>query len=191
MIASLEGTVAAVGNNFVIVKVGGVGLRVYVPDNVLHRLSGPGAHVRLFTHLHVRENELALYGCTTQEELELFHLLIGVSGVGPKMALTMLSFLSPERLQVAVRAEQADVLSQVPGVGPKTARRIIFQLKDRLALEALEAVPPLTDQDAEVMAALTALGYSVVEAQMAVQSLPRDPDMSIEERIRLALAYFG
>jgi Holliday junction DNA helicase RuvA len=191
MIASLEGTLAAVGTNYLIVRVGGVGVRVYVPNNVLQRLGGPGTLVRLFTHLHVRENDLALYGCATQEELELFHLLTGVSGVGPKMALTMLSTLTPERLQAAVAAEQADVLAQVPGVGPKTARRLIFQLRDKLTLEALEPVHPLTDQDAEVIAALTSLGYSIVEAQTAVQSLPRDPDMSIEERIRLALAFFG
>lgn len=191
MIASLEGTVAAVGSNHVVVTVGGVGFRVYVPDNVLHHVGGPGAQIRLFTHLYVRENELALYGCTTHEELEVFHLLLGVSGIGPKMALTTLSSLSPERLRVAIAKEQVDVLAQVPGVGPKTARRVIFQLKDKLALGPLEAAPPLTDQDAEVIAALTALGYSVVEAQTALQSLPRDSELSIEERIRMALAYFG
>jgi len=191
MIASLEGVVTAVGTNYLVVVVGGVGLRVHVPDNVLQHLGGPGAHVRLFTHLHVRENELTLYGCATREELELFQLLVGVSGIGPKMALTMLSFLSPERLRNAIAAEQVEVLSHVPGVGPKTARRVIFQLKDKLALDMLEAPLPLTDQDTEVIAALTALGYSVVEAQTALQSLPRDPDISIEERIRLALAYFS
>lgn len=191
MIASLEGVVTAVGINYLVVVVGGVGLRVHVPDNVLQHLGGPGAHVRLFTHLHVRENELTLYGCATREELELFQLLVGVSGIGPKMALTMLSFLSPERLRNAIAAEQVEVLSHVPGVGPKTARRVIFQLKDKLALDMLEAPLPLTDQDTEVIAALTALGYSVVEAQTALQSLPRDSDISIEERIRLALAYFG
>jgi len=191
MIASLEGVVTAVGTNYLVVVVGGVGLRVHVPDNVLQHLGGPGAHVRLFTHLHVRENELTLYGCATREELELFQLLVGVSGIGPKMALTMLSFLSPERLRNAIAAEQVEVLSHVPGVGPKTARRVIFQLKDKLAQDMLEAPLPLTDQDTEVIAALTALGYSVVEAQTALQSLPRDPDISIEERIRLALAYFS
>jgi Holliday junction DNA helicase RuvA len=191
MMASLEGTVTAVGTNDLVVKVGGVGLRVHVPAGVLHNLSGPGAHIRLFTHLHVRENELALYGCATQDELELFHLFLGVSGIGPRMALTILSTLSPESLRAAIAGEQADVLAQVPGVGLKTARRVIFQLKDKLALEGLERMPPLTDQDAEVIAALTSLGYSVVEAQTALQSLPRDPDLGLEERIRLALAYFG
>lgn len=191
MIARLEGTVAAVGANYVVVNVGGVGLRVYVPDSLLHNLSGPGSHIRLFTHLHVRENELALYGCVTHDELELFHLLLGVSGIGPRMALAILSSLSPQSLRAAIAREQAEILARVPGVGLKTARRLIFQLKDKMALEELATVPPLTDQDAEVIAALTALGYSVVEAQTALQNLPRDPDLSLEERIRLALAYFA
>lgn len=191
MIASVEGTVAAIGENHVVVRVGGVGLRVYVPDNVLHHLNGPGAHIRLFTHLHIRENELTLYGCRTQDELELFQLLQSVSGIGPKMALMTLSFLSPERLRTAIAQEQTDVLAQVPGVGPKTARRVVFQLRDKLDLGVFETAPPFTDEDAEVIAALTALGYSLVEAQTALQSLPREPNLGIEERIRLALAYFS
>ena len=191
MIASLDGAVAAMGSNHLIVTVGGLGFQVYVPDNVLHHLSGRGAQVRLFTHLQVRENELTLYGFSTQEELELFQMLLGVAGIGPKTALMTLSSLSPERLRAAIAREEAGVLAQVPGIGPKTARRVIFQLKDKLTLGALEPVPPLTDQDAEVIAALTALGYSVVEAQTALQSLPRDPESSIEERIRQALAFFA
>jgi Holliday junction DNA helicase RuvA len=191
MIASLEGTVAAIGDNYLIVTVGGVGFRVYVLDNVIHGLSGSGAHVRLFTHLHVRENELTLYGCASQEELEIFRLLLGVSGIGPKIALAVLSTLSPQSLRTAVAQEQADVLARVPGLGLKTARRVIFQLKDKMALEGVGAAPALTDQDAEVIAALTSLGYSVIEAQTALQSLPRDADLSLEERIRLALVYFS
>ena len=191
MIASLEGTVTAIGDNYLIIVVGGVGFQVYVLDNVLYDLSGPGARVRLFTHLHVREDELTLYGCATQDELEIFRLLLGVSGIGPKIALAVLSTLSPQSLRAAVAQEQADVLARAPGLGPKTARRVIFQLKDKMALEAGEIAPPLTDQDAEVIAALTSLGYSVVEAQTALQSLPRDADLSLEERIRLALAYFS
>ena len=190
MIASVEGVVADVGTNHLIVTVGGVGLRVYVPENLLRQINPPGTHVHLFTHLHVRENEIALYGCATREELELFQLLLGVSGIGPRSALTMLSFFAPERLRTAIVMEQADVLAQVPGVGPKTARRIIFQLKDKLTVGAVQAMPALTDQDAEVIAALTALGYSIVEAQTALQSLPSDQDQTIEERIRMALASF-
>jgi len=191
MIASLEGVIAAIGDNYLIITVGGVGFRVYVLDNVLHDLSGPGAHIHLFTHLYVRENALTLYGCATQQELDIFRLLLGVSGIGPKIALAVLSTLSPQSLRAAVVQEQADVLARAPGLGPKTARRVIFQLKDKMALKAGEIAPPLTDQDAEVIAALTSLGYSIVEAQTALQSLPHDADLSLEERIRLALAYFS
>ena len=191
MIASLEGTVTAVGDNYLVVVVNGIGFQVYVPDSVLNNLGGLGAHVRLFTYLHVRENELALYGCVVRDELEVFRLLLSVSGIGPRIALAMLSRLSPESLRVAIVREQVDILSQVPGVGPKMARRVIFQLKDKVALEAPEMAPLLTDQDAEVIAALTALGYSVVEAQTALQNSPRDPQLTLEEQIRLALAYFA
>ena len=118
-------------------------------------------------------------------------MLLGVSGIGPRSALTMLSFFSPERLRTAIAMEQVEVLAQVPGVGPKTARRVIFQLKDKLTVGAFEAAPPLTDQDAEVISALTALGYSIVEAQTALQSLPPEQDLTVEERIRLALASFA
>lgn len=191
MIASLEGVVAAIGDNYVIVTVGGVGLRVYVLENVIHGLGGVGDHIRLYTHLHVRENDLTLYGCSTQDELEIFRLLLGVSGIGPKIALAVLSTLSPQSLRAAVAQEQADVLARAPGLGLKTARRVIFQLKDKMAPEGAGAAPALTDQDAEVIAALTALGYSIVEAQTALQSLPRDAALSLEERIRAALAYFS
>jgi holliday junction DNA helicase RuvA len=194
MIASLEGIVVDAGADYVIVKVGGVGFRVYVPDGVLQgqekNRGKPGTSIHLFTHLHVRENELALYGCLSRDELELFQLLLGVSGIGPKTALAALSSLTPSSLRGAIAQEQVEVLARVPGLGPKTARRVIFQLQDKIA-EATQALSPLSDQDAEVIAALTSLGYSVVEAQTALQNLPRDPDLSLEEQIRLSLAYFG
>jgi holliday junction DNA helicase RuvA len=191
MIASLEGTVAAIGSNYVILKVGGLGFQVYVPDNLLQKFDGPGRRIQLFTHLHVRENDLSLYGCATQEELEVFNLLLSVSGIGPRIALATLSVLSPTNLRAAIAGEQADVLTRVPGLGPKTARRVIFQLKDKISIQEIPDGVSLSNQDAEVIAALTALGYSVVEAQTALQSLTYDPDLSLEERIRQALAYFG
>lgn len=193
MIASLEGKILAIGTNYLVVNMGGIGLRVYVPAGILDSLNGPGTHIHLFTHLHVRENELSLYGCSSQEELDLFDLLLEVSGVGPKLALAILSTLSPQSLRIAIAQEQGDVLSQVSGVGPKMAGRIIFQLKDKVKVEeaALEPAPKLTDTDAEVIAALTTLGYSVVEAQTALQNIPRDTDLTLEDRVRLALAYFG
>jgi len=191
VIARLSGTVAAVGPDHLVVQVGGVGFRVYVPTPVLEQVDGVGRPVELLTHLHVRENELRLYGFLTEEERSLFELLLGVSGVGPKVALATLSTVSPDALREAVLREEPGILSRVPGIGPKTARAVIFHLKDRLVAAGAEAPPLLTDEDAEVIAALTALGFSLVEAQTALQHLPRDEEMSLEERVRRALAYLA
>jgi Holliday junction DNA helicase RuvA len=190
MIARLSGTVWGLGENHVVVRAGGMGFRVNVPSNTLAQLDGVGQPVELFTHLHVRENELALYGFLTKEELTLFKLLLSISGVGPKVALALLGTTSPSELRQAVVQEEPGLLSRVPGIGPKTARAIIFHLKDKLIPTGVEAVPLLSDADAEVIAALTSLGFSLVEAQAALQSLPRDEDLPIEERVRQALVHF-
>ncbi len=190
MIARLSGTVWGLGENHVVVRAGGMGFRVNVPSNALAQLDGVGQPVELFTHLHVRENDLALYGFLTKEELTLFKLLLSISGVGPKVALALLGTTSPSELRQAVVQEEPGLLSRVPGIGPKTARAIIFHLKDKLIPTGVEAVPLLSDADAEVIAALTSLGFSLVEAQAALQSLPRDEDLPIEERVRQALVHF-
>jgi Holliday junction DNA helicase RuvA len=192
MIASVRGVVAGTGQDSVVVQVGGVGFRVFVPRSLLDGLDGPGQELVLFTHLHVRENELTLYGCATEEEIALFRLLLGVSGVGPKVALAILSFLPPDRLRAAIAQEDVTVLARVPGIGPKTAKKLVFDLKDKVAIEALPGVPQpvLTEADADLIAALTGLGYSVIEAQEAIRHLPREV-VSLEERVRLALAYFA
>lgn len=190
MIASISGTVREIGEESIVILVGGVGLRVHVPSDVLSQAKR-GKPIELSTHLHVRENDLTLYGFLTQDELSLFQLLMTVSGVGPKVGLAVLSTLSPAMLRQAVTQDQPSVLARVPGIGPKTAKAIIFHLKDRVAgIEGAEA-PLLTDEDAEVISALTALGFSVVEAQSAVQNLPEDDALSVEERVRQALTYFA
>lgn len=191
MISRLTGTVAAIKPGRIIVQVGGVGITVYVPVSVLRAVDGVGRPVELVTHLHVRENELALYGFLTEEELALFESLLGVSGVGTKVALSILSALSPDALRQAVIQDEPGILTRVPGVGPKTARAILFHLKDKLTGWKERAAPLLTDQDAEVIGALTGLGFSLVEAQTALQNVPRDPALPLEERIRLALAYLA
>jgi Holliday junction DNA helicase RuvA len=191
MIANLKGRIEAIGKDYLIVGVGGIGFKVYVPTSFLETSEGLGRQVELFTHLHVRENELTLYGCSSEDELALFELLLGVSGVGPRVALAMLSTMPPDSLRLAIAQGNAEVLTRVPGIGPKMAKKIIFSLKDKVEVEfGPEAVPFLTEADAEVIAALTSLGYSVVEAQAALQSLPAE-EMEIEERVRLALAYFA
>jgi Holliday junction DNA helicase RuvA len=191
MIANLKGRIEAIGKDYLIVGVGGIGFKVYVPTSFLETSEGLGRQVELFTHLHVRENELTLYGCSSEDELALFELLLGVSGVGPRVALAMLSTMPPDSLRLAIAQGNAEMLTRVPGIGPKMAKKIIFSLKDKVEVEfGPEAVPFLTEADAEVIAALTSLGYSVVEAQAALQSLPAE-EMEIEERVRLALAYFA
>jgi Holliday junction DNA helicase RuvA len=191
MIARLSGTVWSVGEDHVVIRVGGVGLCTRVPTGVLAQLGSVGQVVELFTHLHVRENELTLFGFLTEEELALFKLLLGITGVGPKVALALLGTVSPDALRQAVVQDEPNLLSRVPGIGPKTARAIIFHLKDKIIPTGLEAMPLLSDTDAEVIAALTGLGFSLVEAQAALQNLPRDDGSPVEERVRQALAYFA
>jgi Holliday junction DNA helicase RuvA len=191
VIGRLSGTVAAVGPGQLVVQVGGVGFRVHVSTSTLSHVEGVGRPVELVTHLHVRENELSLYGFLTEEELALFELLLGVSGVGPKVALATLGTVSPDALRQAVLREEPGILSRVPGIGLKTARAIIFHLRDKLAAIGEGDVPLITDLEAEVISALTALGFSIVEAQTAVQNLPRDEDLALEERVRQALAYLA
>jgi len=191
MIARLSGTVWGVGEDHVVVRVGGIGLRVRVPPDAPARLGDAGQPVELFTHLHVRENELALYGFLTKDDLALFKLLLSVSGVGPKVALALLGVISPDTLRQAVTQGKPALLSRAPGVGPKTAKSIIFHLKDKIIPTGAQAAPLLSDADAQVIAALTGLGFSLVEAQAALQSLPQDEDLSIEEQVRQALAYFA
>ncbi|GAB4503981.1 MAG: Holliday junction branch migration protein RuvA [Anaerolineales bacterium] len=190
MIATLRGEVAQAEDNALVVEVGGVGLRVFVPVPLRGRLK-VGEVVFLYTHLVVRETELSLYGFEAQAERDLFALLLGVDGVGPKVALSVLSTLTIEAVQRAVFSEEPELLGRVPGVGKKTAQKIVLYLHDRLQpADALKAVAAMSDTDSEVLAALTALGYSVVEAQAAIQSLPKDAPGEVEERLRLALEYF-
>jgi Holliday junction DNA helicase RuvA len=190
MIATLRGEVSQVEDNALIVEIGGVGLRVFVPAPLRGRLKA-GEVAFLYTHLVVRETELSLYGFESQPERDLFTLLLGVDGVGPKVALSVLSTLTIEAVQRAVFSEEPELLGRVPGVGKKTAQKIILYLHDRLQpADALKAAAAMSDTDSEVLAALTALGYSVVEAQAAIQSLPRDAPAEVEERLRLALGYF-
>jgi Holliday junction DNA helicase RuvA len=191
MIAHLHGSIEFVGKDNLIVNVGNVGLRVYVPAAIRDAVS-VGKMIDLFTHLHIRETEWTLYGFPAQDELEIFELLLGVSGVGARTALAVLGAASPEQLRSAIAHEQDEVLMRVPGIGPKTAKSIIFHLKDKVGVVTPGAqIAYLTDADTEVIAALTGLGYSIVEAQTALASLPRDASQDVEERFRLALNYFA
>lgn len=191
MIERITGQVVAFGQHDVVIMVGSVGLRVQVPPTVRDILDGVGQTVMLYTHLQVREDGLTLYGFATPEERALFETLLNVSGVGPRIALAVIGTLTVEHVHNAVAREDPDILTRVPGVGKKLAQKLIFELKDKLVIEPLPGVSALSELDTDVLAALTALGYSVVEAQAALQSIPRDAPADIEERVRLALQYFA
>jgi Holliday junction DNA helicase RuvA len=169
-----------------------LGLRVFVPAALRDRVS-PGEEVFLQTYLVVREESLTLYGFETRDAHDFFSLLLGVDGVGPRTALSIISVLSTDAIRRAVLSEQADVFSRVPGVGKKTAQKILLHLQGRIgpADDTLSVAAAMTDVEAEVVAALTGLGYSIVEAQTALQSVPRDAPMDVETRLRMALQYFS
>lgn len=191
VIASISGRIAEVEVGSLVVEVGGIGLQVNVPTP-LSDDSKPGNVISLHTYLVVRETELSLYGFASKEEREYFTLLIGVSGIGPRIGLAMVSTLSPNAIRGAVFNDQPEVLSSVAGVGKKTAQKIILHLQDRIpAGDEMEPFTKMDETDSEVLAALTALGYSVVEAQAALQSISKEAADSIEERLKQALAYFS
>jgi len=190
MIATLRGEISQIEDNAIILEVGGVGLRVFIPSILRTRLKA-GETLMLYTHLVVREDALTLYGFESQGDRELFNVLLGVDGVGPKVALSVLSTMTLDAVQRAVFADDGDLLSRVPGVGKKTAQKMALHLKDKLKpTDALSRVAAMSDADSEVLAALTALGYSVVEAQAAIQAIAKDAPDDTEERLRLALGYF-
>ena len=190
MIATIRGEISQVEDNAIVVEVGGVGVRVFVPAPLRGQVKA-GEALFLFTHLVVREDALILYGFESQADRELFNILLGVDGVGPKVALSVLSTLSLDAVQRAVFAEEPDIFSRVPGVGKKSAQKIALHLKDKLKpTDSLAKIAAMSDTDSEVIAALTALGYSVVEAQAALQALPKDAPDDVEEKLRLALGYF-
>ena len=188
MIATLSGTIQKVGKDHLIVSVGGVGLRVFVTQGVLENPGGVGRTIFLHTHLIVRETELTLYGFETEDDERLFLLLLGVSGVGPKLALKVLSTLNPELLRSAVVQEEAVILQRVPGIGKKSAERIMFALKGKLDYGDANAVGLVSDVDSDVIEVLTTLGFSIVEAQSAVQKVPRAVT-DVNERVAQALQH--
>jgi len=183
MIASISGNITQVDTGSLVVEVGGVGLLIYVPDPLSDQAKS-GQTVFLHTYLVVRQDALSLYGFDTQEGRDYFKLLLGVSGIGPRLAVTILSTLTPESIRRAVFSEQPEIFSRVPGVGTKTAQKISFSLQDKISKdEGYEPLAAMSDADS--------VGYSVVEAQAALQSIPRDAPDEVETRLRLALIYFS
>jgi Holliday junction DNA helicase RuvA len=190
MIASIQGRVQRAADDHLVVEVGGLGLRIAITQAVLDSQPEVGKSIFLHTYLVVREDALSLYGFMSNEERDLFETLLGVSGIGPKLAIAILSHLSPEVLRSSVVNNQPGVLAKVPGLGKKTAEKVVFSLKDKFEAPLSPAFTP-SETDGEVLGVLTTLGYSMVEAQAAIQSLPGDAPDDVEERVRLALQYFA
>lgn len=190
MIASIHGRLQHLGDGELVLEINGLGLRIAVSKSVIDTNPEVGQALFLHTKLIVKEDSLSLYGFSSTEERELFETLLGVSGIGPKLALAILSHLSPDVLRSAVVNNQPEVLANVPGLGKKTAEKVIFNLKDSFETPIGPDYTP-TESDSEVLSVLTTLGYSMVEAQAAIQSIPDDSEDQVEERVRLALKYFA
>jgi Holliday junction DNA helicase RuvA len=190
MIASIRGEVISRAEDGLVVEVGGVGFLVHAAP-VFCRAAQVGETIFLHTYLVVRQDALILYGFETEELRNFFILLLGVNGVGPRTSLSIVSTLSIDVIRKAVLSEQADAFARVPGVGKRTAQKILLHLQGKVGGELSGLAAQTLDVDAEVLDALTGLGYSVVEAQAALQSLPRDTPADVETRIRLALQYFS
>ncbi len=191
MIVGLQGILEATGPDWVHLRIGGVTLQVSVPASAISELGPTGSQARLFTHLRIRDDQPVLYGFPDSSALQLFQILLAVSGVGPRMSLALISSLGVAGVQTAIAGGDVGALSTVTGVGRRTAGRLVLELKGKLEMDSPVAAALSPASDAEVIAALTALGYSAREARQAVSDLDRSPDLTVEERIRLALQHFG
>ena len=202
MISYIRGELAAVQEQKAIVEAGGIGYGIYMSQQTLSMLPAVGEEVKIHTYLNVREDAMQLYGFLTGEDLQVFRLLIGVSGIGPKGGLGILSALGPDDLRFAVASSDVKAIQAAPGIGKKTAEKLILELKDKLKLEdALEntvnAVQNTADTSAgmanemtgEAVQALVALGYGNTEALKAVRQVEITEEMSVEDVLRQSLKY--
>jgi Holliday junction DNA helicase RuvA len=193
LIEFIQGELQLKSSNYLVVQAGGIGYRLFAPSLTIAKLPAVREEVTIFTYLHVREDELSLYGFLSSEEREAFTTLLQVSGIGPKLALSILSHFPVSELRRAILLGDTQSLLTIPGVGKKTAGRMILELKDKLekqapwAEENSEIGRGHTDLRSEAITALLALGYSLTEAQKAVPLLQEGQDYSVEDLIRLAL----
>lgn len=188
MIGFLRGKIEFLKDGHIVVDVNGVGYKVYLTNFALGKIAGK-ENIELFIHTHVREDILALYGFLTREELDMFELLISVSGVGPRSAIGILSIADPKTIRTAIVNEDPSILTKVSGVGKRTAERVIVELKNKVAdLSVGEKEEVVADSDA--LEALTSMGYSVTEAREALKGVSKDVK-DVGERVKLALKNLG
>ena len=198
MISYVKGELIALEEDKAIVDVNGIGYGVYMSGQALGMLPSIGEEVRLHTHLNVKEDAMQLFGFLTRDDLQVFKLLIGVSGIGPKGALNILSQLSPDDLRFAVVANDAKTIASAPGIGKKTAEKLIIELKDKLSIEDVlnhtvnseekqEAYSYANEMQSEAIQALVSLGYGNAESMKAVKKVTITEDITVEELLKLAL----
>ncbi|HUZ92536.1 MAG TPA: Holliday junction branch migration protein RuvA [Candidatus Paceibacterota bacterium] len=190
MIHSVSGKLAQKGANFAVVETGGLGLKVFAGARSLERLRAIGGEVKLFCHLHVREDALDLFGFSDEEELNFFELLISVSGVGPKSALSIMDVAELKNLSAAIKEGRPDLLTRASGVGRKTAERIILDLKTKVSSEKSGFVVGAMQADADLVETLTGLGYRREEARAALAKVD-EKILNLEERLKAALKILG
>ena len=189
MIASISGKVIQLTKETVIIDINGLGIEVFVPKPLLGETEA-GDLLYLYTYMLVREDNISLYGFASLEEKQLFLQFLAVGGIGPKLSLAILSSLSIDNIRSAILSEKPDYFSRVPGIGKKTAQKIMIQMQGKLPEGEGLGVRSITDVDDAVVDALISLGYSVVEAQTALQTIPKDTPDDVESKLRVALQYF-
>lgn len=187
MISGVRGRIVSKAEGSVQIDLHGLTLRILTSQTTISDVGSPGEQVELLTHLYVREDQITLFGFASKDELDLFELLLTVSGVGPRVALSVLSTARPNEVEQAIETEDVNLLSRVPGIGKKTAGRIIFDLRGKLPEREGKSAAPLVAQDQEALEALQSLGYSTVEARNALSGVDRFEGQTVEERVYAAL----
>lgn len=191
MIAGLEGTVASIGIDHVVLNVSGVLYRVFMPGTSIAQLGRVGDKARVHTHLYVREDQLALYGTPEERGIKMFETLLTVSGIGPKVALSILNTMPVEALENAISSGNVDLLTRIPGIGRKTASRLVLELKGKLDIVASIGISAAPSAASEVVEALTGLGYSPAEIQAALSDLTKGHEYTTEDMVLHALKRLG
>lgn len=198
MIAMVKGSLELVNENVIVVENHGIGFEILVPGSVVSLLPSVGQEVKLYTYTHVREDAMQLYGFLTRDEMDMFKLLITVSGIGPKGALGILSVMDADTLRFAILAGDAKAIAKAPGLGVKTAGKLILELKDKCSIEDMlgssgkasagsGADSSVSETQGEAVEALVALGYSAADATAAVRKTAVTEDMTVEELLKQSL----
>ncbi len=198
MFSYIKGTLELKTLNYIVIDVNGVGFKIFMSESAIQRLDETGKNIKIYTHMQVREDDISLYGFITNEELRMFELLLSVSGVGAKSAINMLSSITPSKFALAVISNDVKTLTKIPGIGTKSAQRIILELKDKLKTE-----DSITKDDVEIknsiiednkleeaIQALKVLGYTRQEIENVIKKIDTTT-LSIEDIIRKALGYLG